>query len=401
MTAITPAWSGREYLQTHPWINFNVDISKFSHSTWLLLGEAESKCAHVAGVPLRPEVARKLHMIYLSKGIHGTAAIEGNTLSVEEVEARVEEKLDLPPSREYLGTEIDNILDACNRIVSDVIDGIPAPLTPERIKYFNRQILADLPLKEGVVPGEVREHSVGVGNYKGAPAEDCDYLLGELCGWLERIDDLIANGQEELRFTLVIVKAVLAHLYIAWIHPFGDGNGRTARLIEFELMVRAGIPLPAAHLLSDHYNRTRDMYYIELDRTSRGEFPLEPFIRYALRGFVDELREQLGVIREEQMEVTWENWVHSRFHDHETVAGRRQKHLVLDMPKGQVVPIGKLREVSTRVALEYSSKTSKTVTRDVNKLEDLELVRRVRGGVIANREKIEAFLPVKSPDGHV
>src|SRR3954471_974864 len=90
------------------------------------------------------------------------------------------------------------------------------------------------------------------------------------------------RGNDELTFTFAILKAVLAHLYIAWIHPFGDGNGRTARLIEFELMVRAGVPLPAAHLLSDHYNRTRAVYYIELDKTSHGHFELEPFVRYAL-----------------------------------------------------------------------------------------------------------------------
>ncbi len=32
------------------------------------------------------------------------------------------------------------------------------------------------------------------------------------------------------RVAAAILRAVLAHLYIAWIHPFGDGNGRTARL---------------------------------------------------------------------------------------------------------------------------------------------------------------------------
>ncbi len=38
---------------------------------------------------------------------------------------------------------------------------------------------------------------------------------------------------------------------MAWIHPFGDGNGRTARLLEFLILARCGmVPLPAAHLLS-------------------------------------------------------------------------------------------------------------------------------------------------------
>lgn len=54
-----------------------------------------------------------------------------------------------------------------------------------------------------------------------------------------------------------IFKAVVAHLYLAWIHPVGDGNGRTARLVEFQILLSSGVPSPAAHLLSNHYNQTR------------------------------------------------------------------------------------------------------------------------------------------------
>ncbi len=79
----------RPYETSHPWINFRVDLNDLSHKTWLLLGEAESKCQHVAGVPLRPQVAKRLYMIYLSKGVHGTVSIEGNTLSQDEVRQRV------------------------------------------------------------------------------------------------------------------------------------------------------------------------------------------------------------------------------------------------------------------------------------------------------------------------
>lgn len=390
----------RKYLSTHPWINFKANLD-FKYPTWLLLGEAESKCGHVAGVPLRPKVAEQLHRVYLTKGIHGTAAIEGNTLSVDEVAERLGGDLDLPPSRAYLGQEIDNIVGICNEIVDDVFNGNATPLTPQRVKEFNRRIQQDLPLKDGVVPGEVRTHGVEVGRYRGAPAEDCEYLLQEMCDWLESIDNMISEeSNSDLRFTLVILKAVLAHLYIAWIHPFGDGNGRTARLIEFELMVRAGVPLPAAHLLSDHYNRTREVYYIELDRTSKGSFDLEPFIRYALQGFVDELREQLGVIRDSQMAVTWENHVHSYFQQ-ETNATRRQKYVALDLPPGVVVAPAKIKEVSTRLVLEYAGKTTKTITRDINALVKAGLVRRVRGGIIANRDIIKAFLPYGNPDGHL
>lgn len=381
----------RVYEETHPWLTFKADISRLDFRTWLLLGEAASKCQHIAGAPLRPETAKRLNSIYLTKGIHGTTSIEGNTLTESEVQKRIDGDLELPPSREYQGREIDNFVAICNDIVTDVVEGNEMTLTPERIKLFNRRIQEDLPRQEGVIPGEIRTHGVTVGGYRGAPAEDCDLLLEKMCTWLNGM--VPESDDQELGFTYGTMRAILAHLYIAWIHPFGDGNGRTARLIEFQLMVQAGIPIPAAHLLSDHYNLTRDVYYIELAKTSRGDFPLQGFIRYALQGFVDELRGQLQHVRREQMEVTWENYVHSTLSG-ETAAPRRQKHLLLDMPTDDWVPTARLREVSGRVANDYAGKTSKTVSRDVNALVKARLLRRGKKGVIANRSLVQAFLPL-------
>jgi hypothetical protein len=51
----------RTFERTHPWISFRIDLRKAAPSLWLLLGEAASKCEHIAGVPLRPSVAQSLH----------------------------------------------------------------------------------------------------------------------------------------------------------------------------------------------------------------------------------------------------------------------------------------------------------------------------------------------------
>lgn len=383
----------RPYLQTHPWITFNLELKKLDYRTWLLFGEADSKCGHIAGAPLRPEVAHRLNEVYLSKGLHATTSIEGNTLSEDEVLARVQGELELPESREYLGTEIDNILDACNEIVADVIRSRPLKLDARRIAEFNRRILKGLPLKEGVVPGEIRTHSVAVASYRGAPAEDCSYLLDRLCKWLESMQPPVDN--EELVFTFAVLKAILAHLYIAWVHPFGDGNGRTARLIEFQLMIQAGVPTPAAHLLSDHYNRTREAYYVELERTSTKPYPVECFVHYAMRGFVDELREQIAAIRQQQMDVTWENYVHQLFRNQDTPAKLRQRALVFDLGDATVRK-NHIRGVSPRIAEAYAGKTDKTVTRDLNALQNMGLITRMRGAFRANKSIVEAFLPVKA-----
>ena len=383
----------RRYEETHPWVNFRVKLDRASYRLWMLLGEARSKCEHVAGVPLPPEEAKRLYEVYLTKGIHATTSIEGNTLSEDEVRRRIHGDLKLLKSREYLGREVDNVLEACNEIAADVMREPELPLTAGRISRFNGMILAGLETDEDTIPGEFRRHSVGVAGYRGAPAEDCEFLVGRLCDWLNGPD--FRNPDPDLRFALAIIRAVIAHLYIAWIHPFGDGNGRTARLIEFQLLVQSGlVPFPAGHLLSNHYNKTRSRYYRELDRTSKSGGEILPFLEYAVEGFVDGLREQLALVRESQYQSTWVNYVHDLFRDRDTPASRRQKHLILDLPITPVTPLMMIR-ASPRVAADYAGKGEKALSRDINVLKNLGLLRREGRAYLANRDVILAFLPPK------
>ena len=101
----------RTFERTHSWITFSADLRRAPAPLWLLLGECQSKCEHVSGMPLRPDTARDLYELSLARGAQATTAIEGNTLSEGEVLGQVRGTLKLPPSREYLGQETKNIID--------------------------------------------------------------------------------------------------------------------------------------------------------------------------------------------------------------------------------------------------------------------------------------------------
>ena len=170
----------RAYEGSHPWINFAVRLDRASAKFWMLLGEVRSKCEHIAQVPLKPDTAQRLHQLYLAKGVLATTAIEGNTLSEGDVVKLLEGKLDLPPSKQYLGKEIDNIVNACNWILNEIVRGATPRLSVKLIKDFNGRVLEGLEVDEDVVPGEIRSHSVGVARYRAAPAEDCEYADEDL-----------------------------------------------------------------------------------------------------------------------------------------------------------------------------------------------------------------------------
>ena len=382
------------FKETHPWLKFEVDLTRAPASLWILLGECQSKCAHIAGVPLRPETARELYQLYLAKGALATTAIEGNTLSEEEVLKHLQGKLKLPPSREYLAQEIDNIVAGCNLILKDLKSGNPLKLDVDRIRELNHLVLVNLKLEEGVVPGEIRQREVGVARYKAPPAKECRHLLEKLSDWL---DSQTFAPKPGMAAVYAILKAVLAHLYLAWIHPFGDGNGRTARLVEFQLLMASGVPAPAAHLLSNHYNQTRTEYYRQLDQASRSGGDVLPFLLYAVQGFVDGLRSQVEVIREQQWDVAWRNYVHEAFSDKKSPSDVRRRHLVLDLSRvTDAVPFSKLPEVSLRMAAAYARKTAKTLSRDINTLDEMGLLVKDKGGYRARREVILAFLSPKA-----
>ncbi len=380
----------RTFERTHPWLRFQVDLRQAPPGLWMRLGEAQSKCEHIAGVPLRPDTAKELHRIFLAKGALATTAIEGNTLTEDEALQLVEKRLELPKSREYLGREVQNIVDACNRITNG-LDDSTAELSVEQILDFNQAVLNGLPVEPHVVPGKIRDYGVEVGRYSGAPHQECAHLLDRMCRWLNE-PSFQGAGQDAIAHA--ILRATLAHLYIAWIHPFGDGNGRTARLIEFYLLLSAGVPSPAAHLLSNHYNQTRSEYYRQLAAASASGGDVIPFITYAVQGFVDGLRGQLGLIRSQQWDVAWRNFVDEAFRDEKTGAPMRQRDLVLDLSTGEDwVPVADIPTLSTRLALAYAGKGTKTVTRDVNALIERGLIDKRGSKVRARRESILAFLP--------
>ena len=396
----------REYHNTHPWISFQLDLRQADPRLWVLFGQIVASGEFMSRARLPPKVASEMARIYLAKGVQATVAIEGNTLSEEEVLAQIDDQLELPASKEYLGREVGNVVDAANGIVRRIHRGDAPPVTAEFVADCNGRILTGLSevLGDEVEPGRVRKHSVGVGGYRGAPARDCEYLLGRLGDWLEGIPPITLLGTESDNYVATgVLRAVLAHLYIAWIHPFGDGNGRTARLIELSLLARV-LPFPSALLLSNHYHDTRAAYYRELARSSqanqrRGD-PVA-FLLYALQGLSDGLRAQCTAVTRVHHEIGWRDFVYRRFDDEElSSAMLRRRQLLLELPPvSDPIPKEQIPIHSMKLAHSYARLNPKTLDRDLSWLLEEGLVVRSRGGYAANRDLMQAFVVPAVPQG--
>lgn len=389
------SFNERKYVSTHSWIKFELDMREVSYALWLLLGAAESKCKHLAGIPLRPQKQDELNRISLTKGIRATTAIEGNTLSEADIGKIMQgQEHGMPRSRGYQVQEVKNMLILYNAVVYEVKNTGLCEISLRQLKADNAGILSGLELEEDEQPGDIRNYSVAVADYRGAPAQDCEYLLCRLVEWLSSDWGL---GSEH-RIVEGILKAITAHLYIAWIHPFGNGNGRGARLMEFRLLMNAGVPLIAAHLLTSHYNDTREEYYGKLRQSSRVQNGELAFIEYAVQGFVDSLDSEIASILDEQLDVTWENYVGDYFFSGtQTAAQRRRRELLLHMSKySRPVLLNELKYRLPNGVLKQYQGSVRMLSRDVNYLLKSGLVYASGEGYMAAKDKMKAFLPLST-----
>jgi Fic family protein len=183
------------------------------------------------------------------------------------------------------------------------------------------------------------------------------------------------------------------------IHPFGDGNGRTARLIEFYILLRAGLPDMASHILSNHYNDTRQEYYRRLDLCVR-ERDLSGFIRYAVLGFRDGLQGVLDIVQANLLEVSWHKFIYDVL-DSKKATGKtraivkRRRTLALQFPVDRWHTPDDLVVSSGILAKEYARLSATTLMRDLAELERLELIVRDKDKYKGNIEIMRGYMPMR------
>ena len=106
--------------------------------------------------------------------------------------------------------------------------------------------------------------------------------------------DLMAfvNRRDSLQFDLI--KIAQAHHRFVWIHPFGNGNGRTVRLFTYVMLLRAGFRVDIAGRIINPtaiFCSNRDQYYHYLSEADKGTYEgIEGWCTYVLSGLRNELQ---------------------------------------------------------------------------------------------------------------
>ena len=366
---------------------------KLTDKSLFLLGQCEAYIDSISNTPILPDYHKKLLNVSLVKGALATTAIEGNTLSEEDV-FNMQQGKHLPPSKEYQEIEVKNIIDAFNELLRNVvIEDKEDLITPELIKRFHKIVGKNLGIYLDAIPGKFRNDNRVVGQYRCPDYLDVPELVDKYCKWLIQ-EFHYKEGQD---FSMCAVQAIVAHVYLEWIHPFGDGNGRTGRLLEFYILLRGGNPAIASHILSNHYNQTRSEYYRQLEKAFQTR-ELTEFIEYALLGFRDGLKSTLAVIQESQMDITWQKLIYDKFADISITKRevfKRKRNLILSFPVDKGLTIREIPLISPVIARKYANISSRTVLRDVLDLIQLELIYKSDNKYYANTKLLMEYIPVQ------
>jgi hypothetical protein len=185
-------------------------------------------------------------------------------------------------------------------------DKIPVRKTPKARAWLKQRFvpgsaalsLADILTLHGLV---AEEHGV-TGPTAGQLRKDVVLVGGEQVGGIHQgapwqmLPELMARyvafvDGPELRSLPPVIQALLAHFFLDTIHPFIDGNGRTARLVAAAILSRHGYNLHGTYALIGYFYRHEIQYYTMLHRIwRRCPFAVTPFVAFGIGGFVLELK---------------------------------------------------------------------------------------------------------------
>lgn len=249
--------------------------------------EAQILYETVKDLPILPELASKLEQELIRRSIFGTAAIEGNPLTEEAVGLIISDTKSINVKKRA-EREIANLKTAYDLIKDWQTTKDPFTVTEGIIKEFHELITHKVEVEYNN-PGHYRNHIVKVGDRQHGgiytPPKclpDIEKLMNEFTEWI--------NGPEALNLYPPI-RAALSHYYIGLIHPFGDGNGRTARIIEAAMLKLSGIKYVPIMLSNFYYKNIDDYFWAFSNSIKNKENNITPFIKFSLQGFVESLKE--------------------------------------------------------------------------------------------------------------
>lgn len=336
------------------------------------LTEAKAAVMSLRAVPYQKNWVEQLQYVQLKREVAGTSKIEGADFTENEFDAAFSE------TTEELFTRSQKQARAAKNTyewIASLEDDRPVGV--KLIREIHRRIVTGAD-DDHCPPGQLRERgqnvTFGVPPHRGAEGgKECEQMFG----------DLIRSAQHEYNDHDALIQALALHYHFASIHPFLDGNGRTARAMEALLLQRVGLRDSAFIAMSNYYYDEKANYLNALTETRANHHDLTLFLIFGLRGIAIQCKRLLAEINTHISKAIYRNLMFDLFSRLEStrkrVIAERQVSILKILLDCDVV---EWKELISKTTNFYSSLSNplQALVRDVNQLAHLGAIAVAKNG---------------------
>lgn len=329
------------------------------------LAEAKASFLALTYMPFQREWAEKLQNIQLKREVAGTSRIEGAEFTERELDAA----LNLSPqeletrSQKQAASAISTY-----RWITNLATDIP--ITEDLIKEIHRRMVTGCD-DDHCPPGKIRgrDENVTFGSPRHRGVEGGDECKKGFQLLIQAVNSTFLNHDP-------LIQALALHYHFAAMHPFLDGNGRTARAMEALMLQKVGLKDTLFIAMSNYYYEEKIEYLKALGDARAGNHDLTPFLIFALKGIEIQCKRLSSEIKEQLTKALFRNTVTDLFGRLQSprkrvISERHVKLLNLLLDSGSM-PLGELTK-KTRHFYILDNPTQALV-RDLNYLLNLKAI---------------------------
>ena len=258
---------------------------------------------------LSSQVLKRIREFFKIKGIYHSNAIEGNSLTIGETRLVVEMGMTLAGKTLKDQAEATNLSEALDFMEAIAVSR-EKPISVHDLRQIHALILKGI---EDEFAGKYRSGEVRISGSEYSPPEA--HLVPQ------QMDDFgkylsIVTQADASAIDLPILCAAAAHAWFAQIHPFVDGNGRTARILLNLILMRHGYPV----CIITRDDRRR--YYHALEESQAGD--LTSLVELVYENVEESLEEWEKAAQEQQQQKEWLTSVTAKFEQPELNRARNE-----------------------------------------------------------------------------
>lgn len=305
---------------------------------------------------MREHILQEMQAEAMIRDVHASTHIEGTQLTIEETKAILEGK-------EVAGASKKDVREVINyRKALDLAaeyHNSPEAVSEDTIKRLHSVITEGFPEAKPGQYRKVQNYIISSDTneviYTPPPHYEVPYMMKDLVEWL--------NTQEELS---PILAGGVAQFQLVHIHPFVDGNGRTARVLATLILYKTGYDFKRLFAISEYYDKDRRRYYKALQLVRKYDMDMTPWLEY----FTEGLRAQLTEVRRRGMEFIRDS----------VVAEHLSGFHLNDRQKTCVQYLEEKGHITRAEYVDLTGASLRTANYDLKELEDAGLVKRVGRG---------------------